>query len=274
MGWGHGPVRFGAPGRGASGPRAYGRALHANSKSLACFSPIVWQMASSQTPESDSQIPTVVDAAVGGNALERRHRRLVVNRAFGAIKAKHSAERTLMQSVADRLNDFASSTLYFVLHVVWFVVWIPWNMGWLGVRPFDPYPFGLLTMIVSLEAIFLSIFVLMAQKRESAIAELREELMLQVNLRMEEEMTKMLQLVAGLYTRLGHRVAEDPELSDMMQPLDVAGIEHEVAAQIEGVSGRRRMWGRRGKRVAADAQPPAANVAAPRDYTDARPGSV
>ena len=67
-------------------------------------------------------------------------------------------------------------------------------------------------MVVSLEAIFLSIFVLMAQKRESAIAELREELALQVNLRIEEEMTKTLQLVAGLYTRLGHRVAEDPEL--------------------------------------------------------------
>ena len=225
-------------------------------------------MASAQTPESDgSDHPTVVDAAVSGNALDRRRRRLIVNRAFGAIKAKHSSERTLMQGVADRLNDFASSTPYFVFHVVWFVVWIPWNMGWLGLRPFDPYPFGLLTMIVSLEAIFLSIFVLMAQKRESAIAELREELMLQVNLRMEEEVTKTLQLVAGLYTRLGHRVAEDPELSDMMQPLDVAGIEHDVAAQIEGISGRRRVWGRRGQGGGPDASGAAAP---PPQYTDAQ----
>ncbi len=76
-------------------------------------------------------------------------------------------------------------------------------------------------MVVSLEAIFLSIFVLMAQQRESAIAELREELSLQVSLRVEQEVTKTLQLVAGLYTRMGHRVSDDPELHHMLQPLDV-----------------------------------------------------
>jgi len=95
-------------------------------------------------------------------------------------------------------------------------------------------------MVVSLEAIFLTIFVLMAQKRESAIAELREELALQVNLRIEEESTKVLQLVAGLYTRLGHRVAEDPELSDMMQPLDVAGLEKQLIDQIATAAAARR----------------------------------
>ena len=114
---------------------------------------------------------------------------------------------------------------------------------------FDPFPFGLLTMVVSLEAIFLSIFVLMAQKRESAIAELREELALQVNLRIEEEMTKTLQLVAGLYTRLGHRVAEDPELADMMQPLDVAGLERALASQIAAASAARRMSPRPAQRT-------------------------
>jgi uncharacterized membrane protein len=171
---------------------------------------------------------------------DRRRRRLVANRAFGALKAKHAAERTPMLAVADWLNDLASSPRFFVLHVIWFLVWIPWNVGLLGLRPFDPYPFGLLTMVVSLEAIFLSIFVLMAQKRESAIAELREELSLQVNLRMEEEVTKTLQLVAGLYTRLGHRVAEDPELADMMQPLDIAGIEEELSLQIAAAATGRR----------------------------------
>ena len=169
---------------------------------------------------------------------DRRRRRLVANRAFGALKAKHAAERTVMQSVADWLNDLASSPRFFILHVIWFLIWITWNVGMLGLRPFDPYPFGLLTMVVSLEAIFLSIFVLMAQKRESAVAELREELALQVNLRMEEEVTKSLQLVAGLYTRLGHRVAEDPELADMMQPLDIASIEEELTTQIAAAAVR------------------------------------
>src|SRR3712207_7674080 len=61
---------------------------------------------------------------------------------------------------------------------------------------------------LSLEAIFLSVFVLMTQRRESTIAEVREEVNLAVNLRVEEEVTKVLQLVAGLYGRLGHRSEE------------------------------------------------------------------
>ena len=107
-------------------------------------------------------------------------------------------------------------------------------------------------MIVSLEAIFLSIFVLMAQKRESAIAELREELALQVNLRIEEESTKTLQLVAGLYTRLGHRVADEPELREMMQPLDVAGLERALQSQIAEAAAARRTDRRNRRRAAGD----------------------
>lgn len=120
-----------------------------------------------------------------------------------------------------------------MFHVVWFAGWILANTGALGIRPFDPFPFGLLTLIVSLEAIFLSIFVLMAQSRESTVAELREEVSLQVVLRMEEEVTKTLQLVAGLYTRLGQQVSEDPELRDMLGPLDADEIERDLVDQIK-----------------------------------------
>jgi uncharacterized membrane protein len=98
-------------------------------------------------------------------------------------------------------------------------------------------------MVVSLEAIFLSIFVLMAQKRESAIAELREEMSLQVGLRLEEEVTKTLQLVAGLYTRMGHKMAEDPELHEMLQPLDIEAIERELMLQIATAAQMRRRKG-------------------------------
>jgi uncharacterized membrane protein len=200
-------------------------------------------MADSELPIPPAPIPIADDQP------DRRRRRLVANRAFGALKAQHAAERTLIEATADWLNDIAASTPYLVIHAVWFVVWIPWNLGWFGLPKFDPYPFGLLTMVVSLEAIFLSIFVLMAQKRESAIAELREELALQVNLRIEEESTKTLQLVAGLYTRLGHRVAEDPELHAMMQPLDVAGLEKALASQIAEAAAVRRAGRRRRDRA-------------------------
>jgi uncharacterized membrane protein len=191
--------------------------------------------------------PTAPLADVTGPA-ERRRRRFVANRAFGAIKAQYGADRTVMQTLADRLNDVASSPRFLAGHAIWFIVWIAWNSGAFGLEPFDPFPFGLLTLVVSLEAIFLSIFILMAQKRESAIAELREELGLQVNLRIEEEVTKTLQLVTGLYTRLGHRPGEDPELHDMLQPLDIASIERELLEQIAAAAATRR--GRRGRRSA------------------------
>jgi len=138
-----------------------------------------------------------------------------------------------MQIVATWLTEFASSTGFFVFHVIGFTSWIVLNLGLLGLPQFDPFPFGLLTMIVSLEAIFLSIFVLMTQGRESAIAELREELTLQVNLRIEEEVTKTLHLVAGLYTRLGHTIGDDPELREMLRPLDPESIERDVTEQIQ-----------------------------------------
>src|SRR4051812_43866799 len=155
-------------------------------------------------------LPSASPSAPG--AGERRSARHVANRAFMAIKAQRAADRTHVEEIAEKLNEFASSTPFLVFHVIWFLIWIPWNIGAfrpLGLRPFDPYPFGLLTMVVSLEAIFLSIFVLLAQKREAAIAELREELSLQVGLWTEQEVTKTLQLVTGLYRRLGHPLAED-----------------------------------------------------------------
>jgi uncharacterized membrane protein len=170
---------------------------------------------------------------------ERRKRRYVANLAFGAIKAQNAANRSQLERFVDKLNEVASSTAFLVIHVAAFTFWLLWNTGHMGIKPVDPYPFGLMTTIVSLEAIFLSIFVLMAQQRESAIAELREELGLQVNLRVEQEVTKTLQLVAGLYTRLGHRVSDDPELVHMLQPLDVKAIERDLLAQIEAATSKK-----------------------------------
>ena len=195
---------------------------------------------------------------------ERRSARHVANRAFMAIKAQRAADRTLVDDIAEKLNDVAASTPFLVAHVVWFLVWIPWNVGAfrrLGVHPFDPFPFGLLTMIVSLEAIFLSIFVLLAQKRESAIQELREELSLQVALWTEQEVTKTLQLVTGLYRRLGHPLAEDAELKQMLGPLDVHGIESRLMAEIDRTSKAR--FSRDGPSIEKELRPKSATPGAP-----------
>src|SRR5438874_12040602 len=166
-------------------------------------------------------------------AAERRIRRSTgISTAFRAIKAQHAANRSGMEVLADRMIGFASSTPFLIVHGLIFVGWILWNVPGIGLPKFDPYPFGMLTTIVSLEAIFLSIFVLMTQSRESRIGELREELTLQVNLRMEEEITKTLHLVAGLYSRLNLALADDPELRAMLEPLDPKRIEQDLAEQI------------------------------------------
>ena len=192
------------------------------------------------TEEQSPLEQAILDAGVlEATQEERRKRRYVANLAFGAIKAQHAAHRSWLERFVDALNEVASSTAFLVLHVLAFTIWILWNTGQMGLKPIDPFPFGLMTTIVSLEAIFLSIFVLMAQQRESAIAELREELGLQVSLRVEQEVTKTLQLVAGLYTRLGHRVGDDPELLHMLQPLDVKAIERDLLSQIEAATSKK-----------------------------------
>ena len=183
--------------------------------------------------ESEQTNPSPENSDTSTAFRDRRGARDVANRAIVAVKAQHWADRSPLERVAERLNSVASSPAFLVLHVIWFVVWIGWNVGAFGLRPFDPFPFGLLTMVVSLEAIFLSIFVLLAQKREAAIAELREELSLQVQLWTEREVTKSLQLMTGLYRRLGQTLAEDPDLREMLGPLDVRNIESRLMEQID-----------------------------------------
>jgi uncharacterized membrane protein len=78
--------------------------------------------------------------------------------------------RRLQDRAADQITAFAGSMAFVYLHVAWFVVWIVLNVT--GLR-FDPFPFGLLTLIVSLEAIFLSTFVMISQNREAARSDLR-----------------------------------------------------------------------------------------------------
>jgi uncharacterized membrane protein len=102
-------------------------------------------------------------------------------------------ERTVLRSVqdyqdrvADKVTGFAGSLGFVYLHSVWFGIWIAINVGLFGAAlTFDEVPFGLLTMIVSLEAIFLSTFVMVSQNRQSARADIRSQLDFETNLRAE-----------------------------------------------------------------------------------------
>ncbi len=132
--------------------------------------------------------------------------------------------------LASRITAFSGSMLYVWLHVAWFSVWILINVAALFFTPFDPYPFGLLTMIVSLEAIFLSTFVLISQNRQAIQADRRAKVDLQVNMIAEREVTKLITMVAHIHEHLGISPADDAELREMQETTQVEKLADAVDA--------------------------------------------
>ena len=107
------------------------------------------------------------------------------HRVKDANKLVASLQRT-QDKVADVITSFAGSLQFVYLHSIWFGIWIVLNIGLVGAAvEFDRYPFGLLTMIVSLEAIFLSTFVMVSQNRQATRTEVRSQLDFEANLRSE-----------------------------------------------------------------------------------------
>jgi uncharacterized membrane protein len=127
---------------------------------------------------------------------------------FGVVRATLQKDHTILQSIrhvenvsADRITTFAGSMKFVYLHIGWFGVWVALNVGLAGLGwEFDRFPFGLLTMIVSLEAIFLATFVMISQNRQGARADLRSEIDFENNVRAE---------VWSIH--IGHQLGIDPD---------------------------------------------------------------
>jgi len=134
-------------------------------------------------------------------------------------------DRSLSDRLADVIAAFAGSLKFVALHAVVYGLWIVINLGKIpGIPKFDPYPYMLLSMSVSLEAIFLSTFVLIKQNRMSRREDLRAHLDLQINLLSEREMTLVLQMLQEISSRLGiaHPTGELEELSEKTSVEDLA----------------------------------------------------
>src|SRR5512135_1396360 len=119
------------------------------------------------------------------------------------LRTKAARERGLAGRIADAITSFSGRMAFAYVHVVWFAAWILLNTGRFGVPAFDPFPYGLLTMIVSLEAIFLSTFVLISQNRSAKETERRADLDLHIGLLTEHELTRVLQMLHAVRTRAG-----------------------------------------------------------------------
>lgn len=135
--------------------------------------------------------------------------------------------RTFFDKVADWLTMQFGTVGFLVFNVAIFLAWIEWNVGWFGFEPFDPYPFGLLTMIVSLEAIVLAIVVLISQNRQSRIADLRQKMDFEIDVRAESEVKKILAMIEHLHEHFG--IAKpDGELKRMERMTDIDVIQERI----------------------------------------------
>jgi uncharacterized membrane protein len=151
---------------------------------------------------------------------------------FKSFEAKSLKSRSFLTQVADDLTEAFSSTTFLFLNAIFFAAWIILNAELIpGLPAFDPFPYGLLTMAVSLEAIFLSIFVLVSQNRSAYISSLREEVHLRVDLIAETEITKMLEILAEMRSKMGIK-EHDPELEEMLRRIDTNYIERSILEQI------------------------------------------
>jgi len=125
------------------------------------------------------------------------------------------------------------NTKFLFVNVLFFSIWLIINIGVIElIEPFDPYPFGLLTTIVSLEAIILSIFVLISQNRAAKIDDLREEIDLQVDIITESEITKLMQLMVLLLRKNGIDVSNDEKLKEMLKPFNENKLEKSLEKQV------------------------------------------
>ena len=139
-----------------------------------------------------------------------------------------AGKRTREERLADAITGFSGRMYFVYFHIVWFGIWILINLGYFGIKPFDPYPFGLLTMVVSLEAIFLATFVLISQNRLSAEADKRADLDLQMDLLTEHELTRVIKMLDAIQDKLGIENDSDKELVDLEKEVHAEDVLAEI----------------------------------------------
>lgn len=157
--------------------------------------------------------------------------------AIQQMQRQTAEARNLQDRIADSVTNFSGSMAFVYFHAIWFGLWVLLNIGLIRIphiSEFDPFPFSFLTLVVSLEAIFLSTFVLISQNRLSEVSDKRAELDLQVNLLAEQKATKVLEMLDEITKQLDgmssrFNFQSDPEV----EALKVSPEPQEVLQVIE-----------------------------------------
>jgi len=154
-------------------------------------------------------------------------------RAICDLEHSALAERSAGERLADRIASIAGKASFAVAHAFLFFVWLTINLGGMGQGAiFDPYPFQLLTLVTSLEAIFLSLFILTSQNRATSQADQRSHLDLQINLLAEEEATATLKMLQALCAHHGLEIANDPALIPLVRRTEPKILLKEIQTEL------------------------------------------
>ena len=140
------------------------------------------------------------------------------------------SQRTPTDRLAEKIAHFCGSMTFVWVHVLWFGGWILFNVI-PGVPHVDPFPFTFLTLIVSLEAIFLSTFILISQNVDSRISERRSHLDLQLNLLSEQENTKMIFMLHAIAEKVGADLSQDPQLQALSEETQPERLIEQIEAR-------------------------------------------
>ncbi len=165
----------------------------------------------------------------------------VVDRNIRALlehRQEQQVTRSREERIADAITGFAGSMRFVYIHLVIFGLWIVINVGWLPIVPrFDP-SFVVLAMVASVEAIFLSTFVLISQNRMSALADKRADLDLQVSLLTEHEITRIITLVTAIAERMEIEAAQNPELAELSRDVRPEKVIEKMEAHERDTAGK------------------------------------
>lgn len=166
-------------------------------------------------------------------ALKRRSLSTTVKKNINAVAQVEQAlsgRRSAAERFGEGVAQFFGSLLFIAAHILLFTGWIVINLHpFAGIRPFDPFPFGLLALVVGIEFILLTTFVLLNQKHQMRRTEQWQHLQLQLSMLTEQEVTKTLEMVSLACRRLGlDALSRDHDLEDLTQPTSVADVANEI----------------------------------------------
>jgi uncharacterized membrane protein len=163
---------------------------------------------------------------VGGRVLSERSSSAIHNiETIARLEQEFLSQRTSVERVADAIATFVGTVPFVAIQLGGVMGWVLVNLGFIpGVKPFDPFPFILLALVVTAEGVLLTTFVLMKQNRMSKRAEQRDQLNLQINLLAEKEITTILEMLRAVCDHLGLKEAHQPEVRELSRHTGVEAL--------------------------------------------------